>query len=131
MCLLLLQEVPGEALLPGDVVSICRPKGGPGAEDKVVPAGTRSGMHACLTAQFARSVVVDFECLGLLFVLTGSGDKVVPARVAVAAAEGLLHSLVPQRRSTPCSDDPFRMCACGVAWGTARADALSRQNCSC
>uniref|UniRef100_A0A383WJ86 Cation-transporting ATPase n=1 Tax=Tetradesmus obliquus TaxID=3088 RepID=A0A383WJ86_TETOB len=32
------EEVPGEALLPGDVVSICRPKGGPGAEEKVVPA---------------------------------------------------------------------------------------------
>lgn len=33
------QEVPGEALLPGDIASIGRPKGGAGAEDKVVPAG--------------------------------------------------------------------------------------------
>ncbi|KAF8062935.1 PDR2 [Scenedesmus sp. PABB004] len=32
------EEVPGEALLPGDVVSIVRPKGGPGAEEKVIPA---------------------------------------------------------------------------------------------
>jgi len=33
-----LQEVLGEALLPGDIVSIARPKGGAGAEEKVVPA---------------------------------------------------------------------------------------------
>eukprot|EP00878_Enallax_costatus_P016666 GHUV01017486.1.p1 GENE.GHUV01017486.1~~GHUV01017486.1.p1 ORF type:complete len:1230 (+),score=386.32 GHUV01017486.1:189-3878(+) len=32
------EEVPGEALLPGDIVSICRPKGGPGAEEQVIPA---------------------------------------------------------------------------------------------
>eukprot|EP00775_Hariotina_reticulata_P005162 gene5162-5400_t len=32
------EEVPGEALLPGDIVSIARPKGGAGAEEKVVPA---------------------------------------------------------------------------------------------
>jgi hypothetical protein len=33
------QEIPGEALLPGDIASIARPKGGAGSEDKVVPAG--------------------------------------------------------------------------------------------
>lgn len=38
-----LQEVPGEALLPGDIASIGRPKGGAGADDKVVPAGKQPG----------------------------------------------------------------------------------------
>lgn len=33
------EVVPGEALLPGDVISIGRPSGGPAAEEKVVPAG--------------------------------------------------------------------------------------------
>lgn len=38
-CVVCLQEVPGEALLPGDIASIGRPKGGAGSDDKVVPAG--------------------------------------------------------------------------------------------
>lgn len=45
------QELPGEALLPGDIVSVCRPKGGPGAEDMVVPAGLCMYMHVIICIQ--------------------------------------------------------------------------------
>lgn len=39
--------VPGEALLPGDVISIGRPSG-EGNEDKVVPAGEWAACGGCL-----------------------------------------------------------------------------------
>jgi hypothetical protein len=41
------EVVPGEALLPGDVISIGRPSG-EGNEDKVVPAGEWAACGGCL-----------------------------------------------------------------------------------